>query len=222
MHVAAFDGGSLGALPILASGSPVAVGAALSGCLQQAGRVVVSFFGEGALAQGTLHESFNLAAVWQLPVVFVCEDNQYAVSTHASQTIAFRDLPALAGAYGMPAEQVDGQDVLAVMDAAHRLAAHARAGQGPGLLHARTCRFEGHYFGEPQAYRSRDEVQQARLTRDPIPRLRDRLLAQGRLSEAEAQAIQEEARLAVEAALHFAETSPDPDPQEVAAYVYVD
>jgi len=220
MHVAAFDVGSLGAFPILASGIPVAVGAALSARLQQRERVVVSFFGEGALAQGTLHEAVNMAAVWQLPVVFVCENNQYAVSTHVSQTIAFRDLPALAGAYGIPAKEVDGQDVLAVIAAARWLVEHARGGQGPGLLHARTCRFEGHYFGEPQVYRSRDEVQQARQTLDPITRLRDALQAQGWLDEAEAQAIQQSAREAVEAALRFAEASPEPDPEEVAAYVY--
>jgi TPP-dependent pyruvate/acetoin dehydrogenase alpha subunit len=222
MHVAAFEVGSLGAYPILASGAPVAVGAALSAQQQGLDRVIVCFFGEGALGQGTLHEAFNMAAIWRLPVVFVCENNQYAVSTSVNAAIAIEDITALAKVYRMHAEDVDGQDVSAVMAAAQRAVSHARSGGGPALIHARTYRFEGHYFGEPQVYRSREEVQHARQTLDPITRLRGRLVESGVLDEAQAQAIEKTARDAVESARVFAEASPEPDPEEVARYVYAE
>lgn len=222
MHVAAFDVGSLGAYPILASGVPIAVGAALSG--RQLGRdyVVVSFFGEGALAQGTLHEAMNMAAIWKLPVLFVCENNQYAVSTHVSQTIAFESILALADAYQIPGHDVDGQDIFAVMEAASRAVEYARQGGGPSLLHARTYRFEGHYFGEPQVYRSKEEVQEARQTIDPIRIMCARLFERDLLTQPEAEAIERSAQEAVEAARQFADASPEPDPEEYARYVYAD
>jgi TPP-dependent pyruvate/acetoin dehydrogenase alpha subunit len=222
MHVAAFEVGSLGAYPILASGVPIAVGAALSACLHRRDQVVVAFFGEGALAQGTLHEALNMAAVWKLPVIFVCENNQYAVSTPASQSIAFRDPTLLAQAYGIAGQDVDGQDVLAVFQAAEWAARHARQGEGPCLLHARTYRFEGHYFGEPQIYRTREEVQQARQTIDPISLFSAHLLETGASNEAELKEIERSAREAVEAARRFAEESPEPPPEEYAEYVYAD
>jgi pyruvate dehydrogenase E1 component alpha subunit len=220
MHVAAFEVGSLGAFPILASGVPVAVGAALSARLFGRDTVVVSFFGEGALAQGTLHEAINMATIWNLPVIFVCENNQYAVSSSASQTIAFRDLCKLAEAYGIPGEDIDGQDVLAVIEAAGRAIRRAREGEGPTLLHARTYRFEGHYFGEPQVYRSREEVQKARETIDPIKLFRARLIEKGLLDERECSEIESSAQEAVEAALIFAEESPEPDSEEFGDHVY--
>ncbi len=222
MHVAAFDVGSLGAYPILASGVPIAVGAALSG--RQLGRdtVVASFFGEGALAQGTLHEAMNMAVIWKLPVIFVCENNQYAVSTHVSQTIAFDGILTLADAYQIPGHDVDGQDIFAVMEAASRAVDHARHGGGPSLLHARTYRFEGHYFGEPQVYRSKEEVREARQTIDPIKRMCAHLFERGLLTQSEADSIESSAQAAVEAARKFAEASPEPAPEEYARYVYAE
>jgi pyruvate dehydrogenase E1 component alpha subunit len=220
MHVAAFEVGSLGAFPILASGAPVAVGAALSARLNQRDLVVVSFFGEGALGQGTLHEALNMAAIWKLPVVFVCENNQYAVSTDFSASIAIRDLVRLAEAYEIAGEEVDGQDVLAVMLVSGRAIARARQGDGASLIHAHSYRFEGHYFGEPQVYRSREEVQAAKQTRDPIMLFQAWLSETGLLSGAEIQAVEQAARAAVEAALSFAEESPEPDPEELTRYVY--
>ncbi len=190
MHVAAFEVGSLGAYPILASGVPIAVGAALSACLLQRDYVVVSFFGEGALAQGTLHEAMNMAVIWKLPVIFVCENNQYAVSTHVSQTIAFDGISTLADAYQIPGYDVDGQDIFAVIEAAARAVDRARQRGGPSLLHARTYRFEGHYFGEPQVYRSKEEIQEARQTIDPIQLMRARLIEKGLLTQPEAEAIE--------------------------------
>jgi TPP-dependent pyruvate/acetoin dehydrogenase alpha subunit len=220
MHVAAFEVGSLGAYPILASGVPVAVGAALSARLARRDQVVAAFFGEGALAQGTLHEALNMAAVWKLPVIFVCENNHYAVSTPASQTIAFKDIMLLAQAYGIAGKDVDGQDILAVIEATEWAAGHARQGAGPCLIHARTYRFEGHYFGEPQIYRTREEVQQARQTIDPIALFCAYLQEKNIADVAGLREIERSAQEAVEAARKFAEESPEPPPEEYSEYVY--
>jgi len=220
MHVAAFDVGSLGAFPIVAAGVPSAVGAALSAQLLKREAVVVSYFGEGALGQGTLHESFNLASIWRLPVVFVCENNRYAVSTASESTLAFGDLRQLASVYGMPGEEIDGQNVLTVCRVAGDMIASARAGEGPSLLHAQTYRFEGHYVGQPEVYRSREEVQQARQAMDPIVIFSKHLLEEVGVEDAELKAIEAQARQAVEEALRFAEDSPEPALDEWAKYVY--
>ncbi|MEJ2708789.1 MAG: thiamine pyrophosphate-dependent dehydrogenase E1 component subunit alpha [Anaerolineales bacterium] len=220
MHVAAFEVGSLGAFPIVASGVPSAVGAALSGRLFGRDIVVVAFFGDGALAQGTLHESLNLAAIWNLPVIFVCENNRYAVSTRVETSVAFKDLRLLAEAYGMAGEQVDGQNLPRVYAAAQRAVERGRAGQGPSLIHALTYRFEGHYFGEPQIYRTREEVQQAREAMDPIPIFQDYLIEHNLARPEELEAIRDQAEQQVETALEFAENSPDPKPEEYDRYVY--
>jgi TPP-dependent pyruvate/acetoin dehydrogenase alpha subunit len=220
MHVAAFEVGSLGAFPVVASGVPVAVGAALSAKMQGLDRVVVAFFGDGAVGQGTLHESLNLAAVWALPVVFVCENNQFAVSMRQDQALAIPDKTQWAAAYGLAAWSVDGQDVEAVYDTAGQAAGHARAGEGPAFIEAVTYRFEGHYFGEPQVYRTREEISAARLHHDPIKLLEEKLLAAG-VDQAELDALRQTAARAVDAAREFAEASPDPDPATFADYVYV-
>jgi pyruvate dehydrogenase E1 component alpha subunit len=220
MHVAAFDAGSLGAYPIVASGAPVGVGAALAAKMQGQTRVVAVFFGEGALGQGTLHESLNLVQVWKLPVLFVCENNRYAVSTLVERSIAVSDMAALASAHGMPGAVLDGQDVLAVYDWAGEATARAREGRGPSFLCAETYRFEGHYFGEPQVYRTKEEVVEARRSRDPIAKLEARMLELGAATQAELEALAAAANADVEAALEFAASSPEPDPATVAEYVY--
>lgn len=220
MHVAAFDVGSLGAFPIVAAGVPSAVGAALSAQLLKRQAVVVSYFGEGALGQGTLHESLNLASIWRLPVVFVCENNRYAVSTASEKMLSFDDPTKLASVYGMPAEEVDGQDVLAVYRVAEELIARGRAGKGPSFLHALTYRFEGHYVGQPEIYRTREEVQEARQAMDPIVLFSHHLLEQVGAEEGEIEAIEAQARQEVDAALKFAEESPEPPPDEWGRYVY--
>ncbi len=219
MHVAAFDRGSLGAFPVVAAGVPVAVGAALSVKMRRQNQVVVAFFGDGALGQGTLHESLNLAAVWDLPVIFVCENNQYAVSTRSEDVVKVRDKAGWAECYGLSAWAVDGQDVGAVYDAASQAVAHARAGKGPSFIEAATYRFEGHYFGESQVYRSREEMSAQRSLHDPIKLLRERLLAAG-IEEVVLERLEQAASSAVEEALGFAESSPDPDPATFDRYVY--
>jgi pyruvate dehydrogenase E1 component alpha subunit len=219
MHVAAFDIGSLGAFPVVASGVPVAVGAALSAKMQGLDRVVVAFFGDGAVGQGTLHESLNLAVVWALPVVFVCENNQFAVSMRQEQALAIRDKTTWAATYGAAAWSIDGQDVEAVYAAALQATRHARSGEGPAFIEAMTYRFEGHYFGEPQVYRTREEVNAERLYHDPVKLLHEKLLAAG-VDQAELDVLEQAAAGAVKEARAFAEASPDPDPNTFADYVY--
>jgi TPP-dependent pyruvate/acetoin dehydrogenase alpha subunit len=220
MHMAAFEVGSLGAYAVVAAGVPVGVGAALSAVMQGLDRVTVSFFGEGALGQGTLHESLNLAALWRLPLIFLCENNQYAVSTPVSGAIAVRDRLALVAAYGIPGALVDGQDVLAVYEATHAAVERARTGGGPGFIECQTYRFEGHYFGEPQAYRTREEVREARRSRDPITGLGALLVREHGVSEDELRALEADASAAIEAALEYARESPEPPADDYREYTY--
>jgi acetoin:2,6-dichlorophenolindophenol oxidoreductase subunit alpha len=220
MHVAAFDVGSLGAFPIVASGVPSALGAALSARLFKREIVTVAFFGEGALAQGTLHETLNMAAIWNLPVIFVCENNRYAVSTSVESSVAFKDLPLLAKAYGIAGEEVDGQNLPLVYTAARRAVERGLAGGGPSLVNALTYRFEGHYFGQPEIYRTREEVQHARDVMDPIPIFQDYLLGHSLVKAEELESVRSQAEEEVREALDFAKNSPDPDPEEYDRYVY--
>ena len=221
MHVAAFDVGSLGAYPIVASGVPIGAGAALSAAMQGLDRVVVSFFGDGALGQGTLYESLNLAAVWKLPLIFLCENNGYAIATSVDESIAIHDRLAMAELYGMSGAVVDGQDVLAVHQATAEAVEQARAGEGPSFIECQTYRFEGHYFGEPQVYRTREEVEEARRSRDPIIKFGAMLVKEQGMSEEELQALASSASSDVEAALEFAQQSPDPPAEGYQEYVYV-
>lgn len=220
MHVAAFEIGSLGAFPIVAAGIPTALGAALSALLLDKDYVVATFFGDGALAQGTLHESLNMASIWKLPVIFVCEDNQYAVSTKKDTVISFINLPVLASAYQIPSEEVDGQEIIAVYQATLRAVKRARSKGGPTFIHAKTYRFEGHYFGEPQVYRSRVEVQTARNEMDPIRKFQDYLINQIDINENEIQTAENNARAIINSALEYAIKSPDPVAEEYDLYVY--
>ena len=220
MHVAAFDVGSLGAFAINASGVPVAVGAALSAVLRELDIVVVAYFGEGALAQGTLHESLNMASIWKLPVIFICENNHYAVSTPSETTISYQDMKAFADVYGMWGKDINGQDIMEVYEAAERVIKRAREGKGPAFIHARTYRFEGHYFGEPQIYRTREEVQEARKNLDPIRIFLDYLFTHNLMSKEDSQKIDQQAQEDIQKALTFAEESPKPKPEEYTKYVY--
>jgi TPP-dependent pyruvate/acetoin dehydrogenase alpha subunit len=220
MHVAAFEAGSLGAYPVVAAGVPVALGAALSESMRGTGRISVAYFGDGALGQGTLYECLNLATVWKLPVVFVCENNRLAVSTSVEKSIAVKDFAKLAETFGMPGGSVNGSDVRAVHAAALEAVARARAGDGPSLIECSTHRFEGHYFGEPQVYRSRDEVKALRETKDPIDLLERHLLTKASAPAAELEKTAADATQAVEDALAFAAASPDPDPGSYEEFVY--
>jgi pyruvate dehydrogenase E1 component alpha subunit len=191
-----------GGYAIVAGGLPIAVGLALADRLQQRAAVTTCFFGDGAVAEGEFHESMNLAALWKLPVLFLCENNLYAMGTALARHQAATDISAKAAAYGMAAEAVDGMDVLAVEAAARRAAGRVRAGEGPFLLEARTYRYRAHSMSDPELYRDKSEIEIWKQ-RDPIATLTARLRAEDRLADADLAAL--EARVAAEIAAAVAE-----------------
>ncbi len=205
---------------IVGGGIPHAVGAALAIKRQGQDRVAVSFFGDGAANIGAFHESLNLASIWKLPVVFVVEDNLYAISVPKSASTAVRSNAERGAAYDMPAVQVDGQDVLAVYEAAQEAIERARKGGGPSLIEAVCYRFRGHFEGDPELYLPKGLKEQWKQ-RDPITLLGDQLKAQGWFSDAQAQAIQEKMAALVAEAEAFARQSPYPAPQEALEHVFV-
>jgi pyruvate dehydrogenase E1 component alpha subunit len=219
MHIADVRGGNLGANGIVAGGLPIATGVGLSIQMRRTGQACVAFFGDGAANEGAFHESLNLAAIWTLPVVFVCENNQYAMSMPARRAMRVERVSDRAAAYGMPGLTVDGMDVLAVHEAAASAVERARAGGGPTLLECVTYRYKGHSKSDRQRYRGRDEVEAWRA-RDPIARLRTRLADAGALDEAEADRLAAEAAAVIEDALRFAEAQPEPDPAALLEDVY--
>jgi TPP-dependent pyruvate/acetoin dehydrogenase alpha subunit len=219
MHIAAFDTGSLGALAVVGSGIPLAVGAGLAFKMRGEDRVAVPFTGDGGSNTGNWHECMNMAALWKLPVIFVLENNHYAVSTRIDESSTVRDLSLRAQGYGMPGVRLDGFDVLAVYRAAAEAVARARRGEGPTLLVTEAYRYEGHYAGEPEVYRSRAEVEGWRK-KDPIPRFREWLLGNGRATEAELREIDATMKQELVAAVRFAKESPQPDPATAMDYIY--
>ncbi|PWH20874.1 MAG: pyruvate dehydrogenase (acetyl-transferring) E1 component subunit alpha [Ardenticatenia bacterium] len=219
MHIAAFETGSLGALAVVGAGIPIAVGAALAFKLRGEDRVAVPFTGDAGCNTGNWHEGLNMASIWDLPVVFVLENNQYGVSTRITNSCKIKDLSLRAQSYGIPGVRVDGFDVLAVYQAAKEAVERARRGEGPTLLVTESYRFEGHYAGEPEVYRDRAEVQEWRK-KDPIPRFRNYLLEEGIASEGELAAIEAEVRQEIADAVKFAQESPQPDPATAMDYIY--
>jgi TPP-dependent pyruvate/acetoin dehydrogenase alpha subunit len=219
MHIAAFETGSLGALPVNGAGIPIAVGAALAFKTRREERVAVAFIGDGATNTGSFHEGLNLASVWQLPFVLVVENNQYAVSTRIRDAVAVEDLSVRAHSYGIPGVRVDGFNVLAVYEAMLQAAARARQGEGPTLLVTECYRFEGHYAGEPQVYREQAEIQEY-LAKDPIPRFREYLLREGVANQAQITALETEIGREISEAVTFARESPEPDPTTALDYNY--
>jgi pyruvate dehydrogenase E1 component alpha subunit len=221
MHIADLELGILGANGIVGAGIPIATGTALAFKMRRTDQVAVCFFGDGASNTGAFHEGLNLASVWNLPVVFVCQNNQYAESTPQRVHQKIKDIAVRAVAYDIPGETVDGMDVLEVYRVAGEAIARARAGGGPTLIECKTYRFYGHYVGDPgTAYRRPEEVEEWRR-RDPIASLARRLLAEGKATEAKLQAIEAAVQRELEEAIRFAEASPEPDPEEALQDVYV-
>ncbi|HLF68349.1 MAG TPA: thiamine pyrophosphate-dependent dehydrogenase E1 component subunit alpha, partial [Gaiellaceae bacterium] len=210
MHLYDLEVGNLGANAVVAGGIPAVVGAALAFQMRGEKRVAVAFFGDGATNTGTFHESMNLAQLWKVPAVFVLENNGWAESTPATQQLPLPvdDLGKRALAYGMKLIEADGQDVEAVYLAALAAREHALAGKGPVLIHLRTYRLTGHFVGDPQVYRDKDELRHERETKDPIELLRGRL----ELSDDDFSSLDEEVRAEVEAAVEFAKAGTDPNP----------
>lgn len=206
---------------VVGSNIPMAVGAALGFKLRGLDWVAVSFFGDGASNTGAFHEGLNLAAVKDAPVIFVCENNQYAASTHVSLAMRISDIALRAQAYGFPGLVVDGMDAIAVYNSAYQAINRARSGAGPTLLEYKTFRFMGHSRGDPGGYRSKQEVEQWR-SRDPIQRLRDVLTTEYSQPVGSLDQINQDILDEVESAIQFAQTSPDPDPETTYQHVFAD
>ena len=219
MHVADFSLGMLGANGIVGGGFGIAAGAGLAARHRGSGQVAVCFFGDGGINKGPFHESLNFASVKSLPVVFVCENNQYAQFTAISRTSAVEDLAIRATAYDIPGVTVDGNDAGAVHATASTALEAARRGEGPTLLNCVTYRHSGHYVGDAEVYRGAAEVDEWRAA-DPITRLEAALEEAGWLDAARIEAVWSAARAEAAAAEDFAETSPDPDPRTALDYVY--
>ena len=225
MHLADFEIGILGESGIVASALPVAVGAALGSKMQNNDRVVISFFGDGASNQGACHEAMNMASIWKLPVIFLCENNQYAVTTSYRDTVAVENISDRAVAYSMPGVLVDGQDVMAMHEATVVAVQRARAGEGPSLIEAKTYRYEDHSEGlnrilrEP--YRTDEEVEQWK-ERDPISLHSTWLKEQGVATENEIDSVWSEVTQAIDDALEFARNSPYPDADDLFTDMYAD
>ncbi len=204
---------------IIAEGMPVAVGVALAFKKQGSDNVALSFFGDGAANQGAFHESLNLAALWNLPVVFICEDNRYAISVPKEASTAIADNSDRASAYGMPGVLVPDNDPVAVYEVAREAIARARDGGGPSLIEVETDRLWGHFEGDMDAYRS-DEFKAAMAERDPMKTYPARLLSEGVLTPEEQEQLIKEAHAAVDEAIAFAESSPYPRPEDALLHVF--
>jgi len=219
MHIADFSIGMLGATAVVGAGIPIAAGAGLSIKLRGTDQAVACFFGDGASNQGTFHEGINMASVWKLPVIFVCENNLYAMGTRQSIVMAIENIADRAVAYGIPGVTVDGNDVVAVYEATNKAVERARKGEGPTLIECKTYRHKGHSRADPATYRAKEEVQEW-LKKDPITRFRAKLLEMKILTEKEADQIEQETIKAVEDAVKFAIESPYPAPEEALEDVY--
>jgi pyruvate dehydrogenase E1 component alpha subunit len=220
MHIADVEKGMLGANGIVGAGGPLACGSGLMAKTLGTDQVTVCFFGDGAAEQGTMHESMNLASIWKLPVVFVCENNGYAESTPWGYHCAAKDISDRAVAYDMPGATVDGTDFFAVYEAAAEGIGMARRGEGPSLIEARGFRYYGHFQGDATLYFTEEEKARNRAN-DPIDKFRKAVLDRKLLTEEELAEIDAKTRAAVEAAVEFAVESPLPDPAEVTTDVYV-
>jgi acetoin:2,6-dichlorophenolindophenol oxidoreductase subunit alpha len=218
MHLYDIARGNMGANAVVGGGLPGMAGAALAFQLRREPRVAVAFFGDGATNIGTFHESLNLAQLWKLPVVFVCENNRWSESTPQSQHQPITDLTHRAQAFGMHAVHVDGQDVEAVHLAARDALDHARSGRGPVFLLCETERLTGHYVGDAQVYRDKEELRRLRETRDPVRNLRERL----ELSEQEWESMDEGAHRIVDEAVAFAKAGTDPEPEDALLNIYAE
>ena len=219
MHIADMEIGILGANAIVGAGIPIAGGAALSAKMRGTDQVAICFLGDGATNTSRFHEGVNLAACWNLPVVYVIENNLYAESTAISEACKLTNLSDRASAYGIPGKTVDGNDVLAVYEAVGEAVARARQGQGPTLIECKTYRHRGHFEGDPQTYKTKEEIEEW-LKKDPIPRFKKQLIGMGVLTEEAADKIVQEMNQEIERAVKFAVESPLPALEEALEDVY--
>lgn len=216
MHIADPGLGILGANGIVGGGIPIATGAALAAKYRKSGQVVVCFFGDGAANQGCLYESMNMASVWKLPVVYLCEHNMYGMTTPAVEVQAGNSIADRGKGFDVPGWVVDGNDVLAVYDRVRESVEKARAGDGPALIECRTYRWDGHWQGDPCVYRTKEEVEHWKK-KDPIARYEKWLLSQSILSERELEDARDRVRVLIDEAVEFGINSPEPDPGALLA-----
>lgn len=219
MHIADVEHGNLGANAIVAGGIPIAVGAALASKMRGDGKIAVAFFGDSATNEGAFHEAMNLAGVWKLPVVFVCENNLYGISVPQWQSTPVRDLSVRGVSYNIPGVTVDGNDVTAIAPAVEDAIERARTGGGATFIECKTYRWLGHWTGDPQNYRTREEIDEWKQ-KCPISRLRAYLLANGIAVETELDELEQKTAALIEDAAEFAINSPEPDPANVLDDVF--
>ncbi len=220
LHITDMRVGSLGANGIVGAGIVVANGAALSSKILKNKRVTLSFFGDGAANQGKFHEALNLAAVWALPIVFICENNLYGEATPQSEHMKIKDIAVRAQAYGIPGACVDGQDVLSVYDEVSKAVKAAREDRGPTLIEAKTYRFHGHHIGDPETYRTKEEVDEWMEKRDPIKLFKAKLLKEFKVAGSELDPIEARILKEIKDAVAFANQSDRPDPGTLMENVY--
>ena len=219
MHIADLPGGNLGATGVVASGIPTAVGIALALQMQRSEQVLLSFFGDGATNLGEFHESLNLASIWDLPVVFICDNNQYGMSMAARRSMKVERISTRAVSYGMPGESVDGNDVLAVHQAVRAAVERARQGDGPSLVDNVTYRWRGHSKSDRNLYRTQAEIDDWRA-RCPIQRFKETLMEAGVMSQGEVEALDLAAKATVDLAADVAFAMPEPSPEKMEDEVY--
>ena len=220
MHISDITMGHLGANGIVGGGIPIATGAALTVKLRGEDKVVLCFFGDGAINEGTFHESLNMASAWKLPVVFICENNQYGMSMSTKRATNIDDLSVRAQAYGIPGKRIDGQDVFEVYEAVKEAKEHARK-NGPYLLISETYRYLGHSKSDANAYRTKEEINEWKK-KDPIPRMRSYLEENKLFKSEELDEMEAKAKQTIEDAVEFANNSPDPKPEDLPNDVYAE
>lgn len=220
MHIADVEKGNLGANGIVGGGIPIAVGSALTSQMKNLGYVTLCFFGDGATNEGSFHESINMASIWKLPVVFICENNQYGMSGPVSEMTNIKDIAERASSYGIPGVVVDGNDIFAVMEVTAQAVERARNDEGPTLIEMKTYRWKGHSKSDAKKYRTREEEVDWRTNRDPILYMKSVMIDEGMLTEEQANEIQAKARKEIEEAIEFAEKSPMPSIDTLEEDVY--
>ncbi|MFY9212530.1 MAG: pyruvate dehydrogenase (acetyl-transferring) E1 component subunit alpha [Aestuariivita sp.] len=222
MHMFSKEKHFYGGHGIVGAQVPLGAGLAFADKYLENGRVTFAYFGDGAANQGQIYETFNMAALWDLPVIFVIENNQYAMGTAQKRSTSTPELYTRGAAFGIPGEAVDGMDVLAVKEASEKATAHCRSGKGPYILEVKTYRYRGHSMSDPAKYRTREEVQRMREERDPIEQVRALLLTGDHATEDDLKAIDKEIKDIVNASAEFAKNSPEPALEELWTDIYAD
>jgi pyruvate dehydrogenase E1 component alpha subunit len=221
MHMFSIEKAFYGGHGIVGAQVSLGTGLAFANKYRKDGKVCLTYFGDGAANQGQVYESFNMASLWKLPVIFIIENNQYAMGTSVQRSSAETHLYKRGAAFGIPGEEVDGMDIIAVREAGKRAVEHARSGQGPMLLEMKTYRYRGHSMSDPAKYRTKEEVDEFKAKRDPIEHVKKLIADKGYADEAALKDIDREIRTIVTQSAEFAQQSPEPDPSELMTDIYI-